>query len=121
MERRASACLRNQLMISPLALALTIIGMPIAGAAGAAWGLAAAGAVAVVIWMRSWVVEIRLYERRVAAGDPLVDELVTADDQMAAGALLSPGDPLTTDDALTGGPIVPPGTGLTGPDAPPAP
>lgn len=50
----ASTCLRIQLIIGPLALAATIVGMSAGGAPGAAWGLAGAWVVSAAIWVYTW-------------------------------------------------------------------
>jgi O-antigen/teichoic acid export membrane protein len=56
---KASVCLRNRVVIAPVTIAATIVGMLVAGAVGAAWGMVAAGLLNVVIWVRSWLVESR--------------------------------------------------------------
>jgi O-antigen/teichoic acid export membrane protein len=50
----ARACLRNQTLTSVLALGLTVAGTFLAGASGAAWGLAVATTVGAVLWVLDW-------------------------------------------------------------------
>ena len=64
---RASTCLRIQLLVSPLAIVATVIGMIAAGAVGAAWGLAVAGAAGTVLWVTSWRREAPIFESSIQA------------------------------------------------------
>jgi O-antigen/teichoic acid export membrane protein len=60
---KAGACLRNQMIVSPVTVLATIVGMVLGGAEGAAWGMAAGGLLNVAIWVRSWVVESARVDR----------------------------------------------------------
>jgi O-antigen/teichoic acid export membrane protein len=59
---RAGTCLRNQLMVSPVSVAAAIVGMVVGGAAGAAWGMAVAGAFGTYLWISSWRREALAFE-----------------------------------------------------------
>jgi O-antigen/teichoic acid export membrane protein len=77
----ASACLRNQSIVSVTALVTTVIGIVWTGSSGAAWGLMIAGWIGAAVWTLSWS---RAADAEIGPGlDPDLSIDLTAQDDLA--------------------------------------